>query len=142
MRIYLDTCCLMRAFDDQSFPRIRLESLAISDVMEYIQAGQLTWVSGKVLFQEISACPSYDRRDKALGWLRLVNEWQDYTSDAARLTKRLVTRGLGELDAHHEIAKCGWLLTTDLTLIKRANKLPRLSVKVVNPTEFIMEDIS
>ena len=145
MRVYLDTCCLMRVFDDQSFPRVRLETLAISDVMEYIQTGQLTWVAGKILYREVSACPAYERRDKALKWLQLVNDWQDYTPDVAKLAKRLIKHSLGEWDAHHvaaaEIGKCDWFLTTDLTLIKRANKSLKLSVKMVNPTEFILEDI-
>lgn len=146
VRIYLDTCCLMRAFDDQSFPRVRLETLAISDVMGYVQAGQLEWVSGKTLYLEVSACPSNDRRDKALKWLRLVSEWQDYAPEVVRQVKRLTKHGLAEWDARHiataEIAKCDWFLTTDQTLIKRANKLSKLSVRVANPTEFILEDIS
>jgi hypothetical protein len=29
MRIYLDMCCLKRPFDDQSQPRIRLETEAV-----------------------------------------------------------------------------------------------------------------
>lgn len=145
MRIYLDTCCLMRAFDDQSFPRVRLETLAISDVMEYIQAGRLYWVSGKTVYIEVSACPSRERRDKVLTWLRLVDEWHDYTPDIAKLAKRFVKHGLDEWDARHvamaEIVGCDWLLTTDHALVKRANKLPKLSLRVANPTEFIVEDI-
>lgn len=136
----------MRAFDDQSFPRVRLETLAISDVMDYIQAEQLTWISGKTLYLEISACPTPDRRNKALKWLRLVKVWQDYTSDVGKLAKRLGKHNLTEWDARHvataEIAGCDWFLTTDLALIKRTSKLQRLTVKVVNPAEFILEDIS
>lgn len=145
MRMYLDTCCIMRAFDDQSFPRVRLETLAISDVMEYIQAGRLAWISGKPLFQEISACPSSYRREKALKWLRLVGEWREYTPDVAGLAKRLVRHGLNEWDARHvataEIAQCDWFLSTDQTLIKRAKTISKLAVRVANPTEFIVEDI-
>ena len=135
----------MRAFDDQSSPRVRLEALAISDILEYIQTDHAQWISGKVLYLEVSACPSSHRRDKAIEWLQTVNEWFDYTPEITRLAKRLVRHGLGEWDARHvataEIARCDWFLTTDQALIKRANTFPKLSVRVANPTEFIVEDM-
>ena len=33
MRIYLDMCCLKRPFDDQSQPRIRLETEAVLSLL-------------------------------------------------------------------------------------------------------------
>ncbi len=62
MRVYFDTCSLMRPFDDQSFPRVRLETLAVSDVMDFIQSGHVQWIAGKALYLEVSACPIYARR--------------------------------------------------------------------------------
>jgi hypothetical protein len=36
MKIYLDTCCLNRPFDDQRQARIRLESEAVTLILEKI----------------------------------------------------------------------------------------------------------
>lgn len=101
--------------------------------------------AGKAVYLEVSACPARNRRDKVLQWLRLVSEWQDYTSDAAGIRKELVKNGFDEWDARHvataEVGGCDWFLTTDQVLIKRANKLSCLSVRVANPTELILEDV-
>lgn len=147
LRVYLDTCCLMRAFDDQSFPRVRLETLAISDIMDFVQSKRIQWVAGKAVYLEVSACPSHARRDEVMNWLRTVDEWQEYTPVVDRVAKRLIKQSIGEWDARHlataEVARCDWFLSTDQALIKRAQKIsPKLSVRVANPTEFILEDIS
>ncbi len=146
MRIYFDTCCLMRAFDDQSYPRVRLETLAISDIMEYIQSRKVHWIASKALFLEVAACRIRGRREEVMDWLNDVDEWQDYTQDVDRLAKKFIKSGVNEWDARHlasaEAAACDWFLTTDQVLIKRAQRIvPKLSARVANPTEFILEDI-
>ena len=147
MRVYFDTCSLMRPFDDQSFPRVRLETLAISDVMDFVQSGQVEWIAGRALYLEVSACPVYVRRTEVMNWLRNVSEWQEYTPAVARLAKRLTKRNIDEWDARHlataEAARCDWFLSTDRNLVKCAQKIkPKLSVRVANPTEFILEDMA
>ncbi len=147
MRVYFDTCCLMRPFDDQSFPRVRLETLAVTDVMEFVQSGQVRWIAGKALYREIAACPLYARRVEVLNWLHNVSEWQEYTPVADRLAKRLAKHGIGEWDARHlataEAARCDWFLSTDQNLVARAQKIsPELSVRTANPIEFILEDMA
>lgn len=145
MRVYLDTCCLMRPFDDQSYPRIRLETLAISDLMDYIQDQRIQWISGEVVYMEILACRSSVRREKVLNWLSGVKQWMPYTPAVARQAKQFSRHGIQDWDARHlataVLARCDWFLTTDLALIKRAMTLGKLSVRVANPTEFILEDI-
>ncbi len=147
MRVYFDTCSLMRPFDDQSFPRVRLETLAISDVMDFVQSGKIQWIAGRALYSEVSACPIYARREEVLSWLRNVSEWQEYTPIVARLAKRFAKYNIGDWDARHlataEAAQCDWFLSTDQNLVKRAQKVsPKLSVRVANPAEFILEDIA
>ncbi len=147
MRIYLDTCCLMRPFDDQSFPRVRLEAMAVSDLLEYMrETDRIQWIAGEALYSEVMACRMIGRREKALKWMRLVAEWQEYSPAASELAARLVANGVAKWDARHiataEEAGCDWFLTTDAPLIKRVRKvLPKLSVRVANPTEIFLEDL-
>jgi len=39
-RIYLDACCLNRPFDDQTQPRIELETQAILTILRQCKSGQ------------------------------------------------------------------------------------------------------
>jgi hypothetical protein len=42
MRIYLDNCCLQRPLDDQTHPRVRVETEAVFIVLAAVQAGELS----------------------------------------------------------------------------------------------------
>ena len=49
MLVYLDTCCLNRPYDDQSQPRIQLESAAVLSIMEQVSSGRIHLANGSVL---------------------------------------------------------------------------------------------
>jgi hypothetical protein len=53
MKIYLDTCCLNRPFDDQRQPRIRLEAEAVTLILEKFRQREWNWVGSEVLIYEI-----------------------------------------------------------------------------------------
>ncbi len=52
-KIYLDTCCLNRPFDDQTQERIRLESEAVLAIISRIEKGEWDWIGSDVLMDEI-----------------------------------------------------------------------------------------
>ena len=60
-RIYLDVCCLNRPFDQQSQARIRLETEAILEIINYCQTGTWTLITSSVLEAEISQTPDRER---------------------------------------------------------------------------------
>src|SRR5262245_42819031 len=62
MRIYLDVSCLNRPFDDQTQPRIRLESEAVLTILQEVQRGFWTQISSEMADIEIHANPDEDRR--------------------------------------------------------------------------------
>jgi hypothetical protein len=53
MKIYLDTCCLSRPFDDQTQERIKLESEAVLVVLARFERGDWEWFGSDVLMDEI-----------------------------------------------------------------------------------------
>lgn len=61
MRIYLDTCCLQRPQDDQTYPRIRIESEAFFVVLAAVQAGEVTLLNSEAIEYEISRIPDEGR---------------------------------------------------------------------------------
>jgi len=62
MKVYLDTCCLNRPFDDQTQQRIRLESEAIMLVLAHMQSGEWEWIASDVLNYEVSQIADHERR--------------------------------------------------------------------------------
>jgi hypothetical protein len=62
MKIYLDTSSINRIFDDQSQPRIFLESSAMITVLAMIESKSFALVSSEVLIFENSRNPFEERR--------------------------------------------------------------------------------
>lgn len=57
MRVYLDNCCLQRPLDNQTHPRIRVETEAVFAVLAAVQAKELALLDSEALHYEISCIP-------------------------------------------------------------------------------------
>ncbi len=67
MKIYMDNCCFNRPSDDQSNPRIHLESEAIKTVIDLIEQGTWELFSSDVLDFEISNISDEKKRRNLQG---------------------------------------------------------------------------
>ncbi|GAB4403505.1 MAG: hypothetical protein OHK0052_26410 [Anaerolineales bacterium] len=65
MKIYLDTSVYHRPFDDQTQPRIWLETLSLGLILQLIESGKATLVNSAVL--ELKALNPVDFVQKELG---------------------------------------------------------------------------
>ncbi len=59
-KIYLDTCCLNRPFDDQTQERICLESEAVLAILSRIEKGEWEWIGSDVLVDESNKRLTYE----------------------------------------------------------------------------------
>jgi hypothetical protein len=64
MKIYLDTCCLNRPFNDQRQERIRIETEAVIIILERLSRKEWTWIGSQVLKIEIECMADADRQSK------------------------------------------------------------------------------
>ena len=141
MRVYLDTCCYNRPFDDWGQLRIKLEALAKLSVqfMMYNRAVDFAW--SKMLDYEISFNPDPKRRSAILYWRNRAAEYIDATDTLKCRGRELEALGLKPKDALHlaseEAAHCDVFLTTDDGILKKLTQLGEM--KVENPVNFIME---
>lgn len=147
MRIYLDLCCLNRPLDDQSQPRVWLESDAIRLILQQCAQGTHQWVSSEALEFEAGRNPDKERRGRVLAMLQHADErfvLDDATIDLARSFERQGLRGMDALHlATAERATCHLLLTADDRFVKRARDLrPRPKVVVENPARWAVENIN
>ncbi len=141
LRVYLDTSVYNRPFDDQTQPRIWLESLSLSVILQLIGSGDVELVTSSVLFYENNRNPYEQRR-----------EWVIKVSEAAVLNQlvdeSIKTRGLyfernkiKAMDALHlacaEAANVDYFVTCDDRLIRRYNALPDALIATCDPATFV-----
>lgn len=140
MRIYLDNCCLGRPFDNQSFPRIAQETVAIISIREKIISGELKLTTSYMLHHENLQC-RFELRQ------RIIKKFlTDYSSKYISISlaesviakaEKFISAGIKEKDAYHVasaiLAECDYFLTVDDRLLK----LKSDEITLINPTEFV-----
>ncbi|MBN1290393.1 MAG: PIN domain-containing protein [Candidatus Latescibacteria bacterium] len=143
MRIYLDCCCLQRPFDDKSQPRIAVEAEAVLVILALCETEQLILISSDALLFEIDCIPDQDRKDDVLEILKLAKEPVELTQEIEILARRLEVSGIKPLDALHlasaSVSKIDYFCTCDDKFLKKAINFEDLNIKVVSPTELVME---
>ena len=143
MRIYLDCCSLQRPFDDKSQPRIAVEAEAVLVILALCESDCLKLISSDALLFEIGRIPERDRKDDALAILKIAEETIELTIEIEALAEKLGASGLKPLDALHlafaSASKVDYFCTCDDKFLRKAKSLEGLKIKVVSPTELVME---
>jgi len=145
MRVYLDTCCLNRPFDDQSQLRIRLESEAILFILARFAKPEWQWISSRVLLTEIGRNPDPDRRSQVQILAGLADETVEISPQIANRAQDLEQLGFHGFDALHiacaESSESDILLTTDDRMLRLSKRLTAgLFVELENPLEWMQSD--
>jgi predicted nucleic acid-binding protein len=146
MRLYLDTCCYNRPFDEQSSDRIRLETEAVERILERARRGELTLVASEALALEISLTPDVERMVFVLELYSLAKDVVFLDEDVRTRARELNDLGFKPFDALHvacaERGVVDVLLSTDDHLLKKARaRRDTLKVAVQGPVDWIMERI-
>jgi predicted nucleic acid-binding protein len=138
VKIYLDTSVYNRPFDDQTQPRIWMETLALALVLQLVEAGEATLVNSSVLEFENSRNPISLRHDWMARCLEQSTEYQLVDESIRERSESLEKRGLKAIDALHvacaESAGVDYFLTCDDRLLK---KQKHVSVPSMNPLDFV-----
>ena len=146
MKIYLDTCCLNRPFDDQSYDRIKIESEAIMIILFNLAYGKWIWIGSEALELEVNKTPDRDR-------LKRLKLLMKYTQESVKIDRKEIDRakqlenfGFHAMDALHiscaESLEADIFLTTDKKLLNLSFRLSeKLKVRVENPLKWLSEVI-
>ncbi len=138
MKIYADICTLCRPFDDQSQPRIWLETHALCVILNLVELGQIQMVRSPIQDLEISRNPWTFRRLWQEQCLTLAHQNVPLTQAQKQRAQQLESLGVGALDALHaasaEAASCTHLLTCDDRFLKRYSG----PLTILNPTDFVV----
>jgi predicted nucleic acid-binding protein len=140
MKIYLDICSMNRIFDDQSQPRIYLESSAMITVLAMIESKSISMVSSEVLLFENSRNPFEERRifvSSVLAHAKVIQTLNPNLLNRAQQIESV--DGISGCDALHlacaEKMKCGYFITCDDRIVRRYSG----TVQAINPIQFTLE---
>ncbi|MGA7604310.1 MAG: PIN domain-containing protein, partial [Anaerolineales bacterium] len=126
IKIYLDACCLNRPFDDQSQPRVRLETEAVSLILGKLHQHEWNWIGSEILIYEIKQNPDSENMQRALSLSSLSDQVVELNNKILTRAEELENVGFDPYDAIHlasaEHAKVDVFLTTDDQIIKVANR--------------------
>lgn len=138
MNLYLDTSALNRIFDDQSQPRIFLESSAMLLVFGLIEKRIVSVVSSEVLVHENSRNPYSERQIFVNSVLQKALVIQTLNDKLLKRAKQIESLGIKGLDALHlacaERLKVDYFVTCD----DRINQKYTGTVVSINPVELTM----
>ena len=95
-KIYLDVCALCRPYDDQSYMRIKLETIAVQLIFFAIDQNMYDLVYSSVHVKEISAISDQIERFELYHLLQETGKFINLDKVRARKrAEKLVSRGLG-----------------------------------------------
>ncbi|MDR1292494.1 MAG: PIN domain-containing protein [Clostridiales Family XIII bacterium] len=145
MKLYLDTCCYNRPFDDQSQDRIHLESEAVLSIVKRGRIGKDSITGSDVLNLEIGTISNIEKKDKVSILYEIARRHVTFDDDIEKRAAEIMNvSSIRSFDALHiasaEVGEVDYMLTTDDKLEKAAAKL-ELKVKVTNPLKYIAEVI-
>jgi predicted nucleic acid-binding protein len=140
IKVYLDTSAYNRPFDDQTQPKIFLESQAVVIILQMVETRMVDLVNSSVLEYENSRNP-YPLRQEAMNrYLQMAKERQVVDEAIRQRSEELGHNGLKAVDALHiacaEVLRSDYFITCDKRLI---NRCAGLALKVVNPVGFVLE---
>jgi predicted nucleic acid-binding protein len=142
VKLYLDTSVFNRPFDDQTQPRIWIETLSLALILQWLEAGGAELVNSAVLEFENSLNLLALRRDWMLRCLEQSSVYQFVDPPIRGRAEHLEKNHLGAIDALHiacaEEAGCDYFITCDDRLIKK-RKL--FTVKTMNSVDFVQKII-
>jgi len=129
-----------RIFDDQSQPRIFLESSAMIAVLAMIENRSISLVSSEVLFFENSRNPFEERRifvSSVLAHAKVIQTINPVLLNQAQQIES--ENGISGCDALHlacaEKLKCSYFVTCDDRIVRRFKGV----VNALNPIQFLIE---
>ena len=143
MKIYLDTCCYNRPFDNQNIIKIQLESTAKLYIQNEIRKGTYNLVWSFMLDYENNDNPYEEKRKNIQKWEKIATEYCDYHEDILLCGKKLQKLGIKANDtlqiACAIFSNCDYFITTDRKLINKKIK----GIKIINPIDFVdkMEEL-
>ena len=139
IKIYLDTCCYNRPYDDQTQLRINLEAQAKLFIQKQIIDGNLDLIYSFISVYENSENPFAIRKNAIFSFFSNAVTYVNYENIEVikQRASEIMKTGIKAKDALHISCaiegKADYFLTTDARLLKFSSD----EIKIINPIDFI-----
>ena len=142
-KLYLDSCCFNRPFDDLSQEKIRFEREAILFIISNCEAGKCDIFQSDVLDNEIDRIVNPFKKQKVLNLYSSASLYIELNDAIISRAKEVQAAfNIKSFDALHlagaEYGGADILLTTDKEFINKAQR-PGIKIRVVNPVTWLTE---
>lgn len=143
MKIYLDSCCYNRLFDDRSNIRNYLEREAVLIILQKAFDGEIEIAGSDILEIELSKIKNDEKRNDVEGvYNALITNTIRTTSEiemrAVQIREKSNIKAFDSLHLACAETEADILLTTDIKFLKGCQRI-KSGISVKNPVEFIME---
>ena len=142
MKLYIDTSVYNRPFDDQTQPRIWLETLALGLILQLVESGEATLINSSMLEFENSRNPFPLRREWMERCLSLATEYERVDEAIRDRAQEYEKQGVSAIDALHvataESANVDFFIACDDRLLKKGKQF---KVKSINPVDFVQQEL-
>jgi predicted nucleic acid-binding protein len=139
MKIYLDTCCYNRPFDDLSQLAVREEAAAKRHIQYLVKYGVLQLVHSYVLADEIDKNPYNYKKEEIKDFLKSASEFVSTkdNEEVVNISLPIIETGVKPVDALH--VACALLVSSDffITTDKRILKYKTDKICITDPITFI-----
>ncbi|MCM1062209.1 MAG: hypothetical protein NC452_18245 [Eubacterium sp.] len=137
MKIYLDTCCYNRPYDDQTQLRINLEAQAKLFIQKQIVDGKLDLIYSFISVYENSQNPFPIRKNTIADFFSKAAVYisEDNVGAVKQRASEIMKAGIKTKDALHVSCaieeKADYFVTTDIRLLKYSSNEIRLSTPLI-----------
>ena len=139
IKVYLDTCCYNRPYDDQTQLRINLEAQAKLFIQKQIVDGKLELIYSFISVYENSQNPYSIRKNTISDFFSNASIYisEDNVNVIKQRASEIMKTGIKTKDALHISCaiegKANYFVTTDIRLLKYSSD----EVKIINPIDLI-----
>jgi hypothetical protein len=144
LKLYLDTCCYNRPFDDQTDDKIHMESESIISIIKLFSKKQIEILGSEIIDYEISKISDIIKQQKVMEISTIVKIKLLIDDKAEERALFLESLGFKAFDALHiaiaEINKLDIFISTDKKIIDLSNRIAeKMLINIRNPLNFIKE---
>ena len=139
IKVYLDTCCYNRPYDDQTQLRINLEAQAKLFIQKQIVDGKIDLIYSFISVYENSQNPYSIRKNAISDFFSNASIYinEDNVEVVKKRASEIMKTGIKTKDALHVSCavegKADYFVTTDIRLLKYSSD----EVRIINPIDLI-----
>ena len=137
IKVYLDNCCFNRPYDDQTQPKVAIETLAKLYIQELVLKHEIDIVWSYVLKFENSRNIFEAKKAAIAKWERFNVCFVGKSDTVIALARQIATTGIKPADSLHIscaiAAQCSYMITVDNRILKYHDN----RIIICNPVDFI-----